>query len=121
MGIEAKRAYEAATPGDGYRVLIDRLWPRGIRKEAARIDRWAKELAPSTELREWFGHDPEKWREFQKRYRAELRAAPAKAALADIEQRARRGKVTLVFGAKDGEHSNAAVLRPIIERAIARG
>jgi len=121
MSIETKRAYEPAATGDGYRVLIDRLWPRGVRKESARIDRWAKELAPSTELREWFGHDPEKFREFQRRYHAELRSADAKATLSDIEQRARRGKVTLVYGAKDGEHSNAAVLQPMIERAIARG
>src|SRR5574338_273463 len=114
MSIEIKRAYEPVAANDGYRVLIDRLWPRGVRKEAAHIDRWAKELSPSTELREWFGHDPEKWREFQRRYRAELKRAEAKATLDDVSKRASRGHVTLVYGTKDTEHSNAAVVRQIV-------
>src|SRR5574340_1218888 len=104
MSIDIKRAYEPAASADGYRVLVDRLWPRGIRKEAAHIDRWAKELSPSTELREWFGHDPDKWREFQKRYRAELKHADAQATLDDVSARASRGQVTLVYGTKDTEH-----------------
>jgi uncharacterized protein YeaO (DUF488 family) len=120
MSINIKRAYEPAASADGYRVLVDRLWPRGVRKEAAHIDRWAKELSPTTELREWFGHDPDKWREFQKRYRAELRRAEAQAALEDVAGRAAHGRVTLVYGTKDSEHSNAMVLRELIERRLVR-
>ncbi|MHB8685084.1 MAG: DUF488 domain-containing protein [Dehalococcoidia bacterium] len=116
MSIEIKRAYEPPAHGDGYRVLIDRLWPRGVRKDAARIDVWAKELAPSTELREWFGHDPEKWGEFRQRYARELRTAAARALLDDLARRSQRGAVTLVYAAKDTEHSNATALRQIIGR-----
>ena len=120
MTIAAKRAYEAPAADDGYRVLIDRLWPRGVRKDAARIDRWAKELAPSAELREWFGHDPQRWADFQRRYRAELRRAPAQAALGELRELARRGPVTLVYAAKDSERCNAAVVRALISRSLAR-
>jgi len=94
---------------DGYRVLVDRVWPRGVSKEAARVDAWNKDVAPSTRLRQWFGHDPGKWGEFKKRYWQELHAN--RAGVAPLLERARAGRVTLVFGAKDAEHSNAAALR----------
>lgn len=118
MSILIKRAYEPPADGDGYRVLIDRLWPRGVRKDAARIDVWAKDLAPSTELRAWFGHDPVRWDEFRRRYARELRAPAAAALLDDLTRRARRGTVTLVYAAKDAEHSNAAALRSRIARRL---
>jgi uncharacterized protein YeaO (DUF488 family) len=114
--VRIKRAYEAPSAGDGYRVLIDRLWPRGRRKQDLRLDAWLKELAPSGELRTWFGHDPERWPEFRTRYRRELRAEPAQALLRDLHRRARRGTVTLVYGAKDTEHNDAVVLKDVLER-----
>ena len=117
MAVRIKRAYEAPAADDGYRVLIDRLWPRGRRKEDLRLDAWLKDLAPSSELRRWFGHDPARWSEFQTRYGREIRRASAREPLRDLARRAERGTVTLVFGAKDAEHSNAAVLKAIIERA----
>jgi uncharacterized protein YeaO (DUF488 family) len=108
MGIQLKRAYEKAERGDGFRVLIDRLWPRGVAKEEAKIDRWLKEAAPSTALRKWFGHDPDKWEEFKKRYDKEL--AEHEEALNEIRQQARGGMVTLVYGAKDVEHNDAVAM-----------
>jgi len=114
--VATKRAYEPALEEDGYRVLIDRLWPRGVSKAKARIDLWAKDIAPSKELREWYGHDPEKWPEFQKRYRHELQAAAAVAVLDDLARRARRGRVTLVYASHAADISNAAVLGPLISR-----
>jgi len=94
--ISTKRAYETAERSDGYRVLIDRLWPRGVSKAKARLDAWEKAIAPSRKLREWYGHDPAKWPEFRRRYTNELRAAEAKPVLADLVRRAKRGRVTLV-------------------------
>ncbi len=115
MGLRTKRAYEPAEPADGYRVLIDRLWPRGVTKEAAHLDEWARDLGPSTELRRWFGHDPERWDEFRTRYRQEL-AEPAKARmLDDLAERAREGRVTVVYGARDEEHNQAVVLKEMLE------
>ncbi len=114
MSIGIKRAYEAAAPGDGHRVLIDRLWPRGVSRSAARIDEWRKELAPSDALRRWFGHDPARWQEFGARYRQELEAPEAQAALRELAARARRGTVTLVYGARDTEHNNAVVVRQML-------
>src|SRR5690606_16787321 len=108
-----KRAYEKPSSDHGTRVLVDRLWPRGVRKEKARIDVWLKEVAPSTQLRKWFGHDPEKWPEFQKRYRAELKGS---AALAELRKLARQGHVTLVYGAKDKDHNDAVVLAKLLRR-----
>lgn len=113
MEVALKRAYEPPSAGDGMRVLVDRLWPRGVSKAAARIDVWLKDVAPSTELRKWFGHDPEKWPEFQQRYRAELKGNPALAALRKL---ARQGHVTLVYGAKDEEHNDAVVLAKLLRR-----
>ncbi|MFO1176357.1 MAG: DUF488 domain-containing protein [Paracoccaceae bacterium] len=110
--LRLKRAYEPAAPEDGVRILVDRLWPRGISKAKAALDDWIKEIAPSTELRQWFGHDPARWTEFQNRYRAELRTQPA--ALGRIRDLARAGVVTLVYGAHDEEHNDAVVLRAVL-------
>ena len=118
MSVQAKRVYDSPSPGDGYRVLIDRLWPRGLSKEKARIDEWARELAPSDELRRWFGHRPERFDEFRRRYTDELRAQAD--AISELRRRARTGTVTIVFGARDAEHSNAAVLVPIVKRGFSK-
>lgn len=116
--LQLKRAYEPAAPTDGRRILVDRLWPRGLSKRRIAIDEWMKELAPSAALRQWFAHDPKKWPEFQRRYRQELRSHP------DLVRRlaslARRGRVTLVFGARDAEHNDAVVLAGVIRRRMAR-
>lgn len=116
--VRIKRAYERPARSDGYRVLVDRLWPRGVAKDALRLDLWAKELAPSTALRRWFGHDPARFGEFARRYQAELSAGPAGALLADLVGRAARGTVTLVYGARDQEHNGAVVLRDAIEDGL---
>jgi uncharacterized protein YeaO (DUF488 family) len=108
LRVAVKRAYEPAAPEDGRRVLVDRLWPRGLSKDKAAIDLWLKEIAPSTALRQWFGHDPARWDEFQHRYRAELDAnGEAVAQLSDV---IRAGKATLIYGAKDEAHNDAVVL-----------
>jgi uncharacterized protein YeaO (DUF488 family) len=119
--ISAKRAYEPAERSDGYRVLIDRLWPRGVSKAKARLDAWEKEIAPSRELREWYGHDPAKWPEFRARYKKELRAPRAEMILADVVRRGRRGRVTLVYGSRAAEISDVAVLERILERRVRTG
>ncbi|MNS92356.1 hypothetical protein D3C72_1264890 [compost metagenome] len=106
--IGIKRAYEPASPLDGQRVLVDRLWPRGLSKERAAIDLWLKEIAPSAGLRQWFGHEPERWGEFQRRYRAELEANGE--AVGRLEEMLRAGKTTLIYGAKDEAHNDAVVL-----------
>ena len=108
MRIAIKRAYEQPSPDDGFRILVDRLWPRGLSKKDAHIDLWLKDIAPSAELRKWFAHDPAKWAEFQRRYRAELKR---KQQLLDtIKAQARKTRVTLIYGAKDEEHNDAVVL-----------
>jgi len=112
MDVRLKRAYEPAAVSDGYRVLIDRLWPRGISRDAARLDEWARELAPSGELRRWFGHDPERFAEFRRRYTAELGGQEVK--LRELRRRARSGPLTLVYGAHDKEHNDAVVLAQIL-------
>lgn len=112
MDIKLKRAYETPAKSDGMRILVDRLWPRGLSKARAAIDQWLKEVAPSNELRQWFGHDPEKWPEFRKRYRAELKDNPALAELRDLS---RKGTVTLVYAAKDELHNQAVVLRQVLD------
>ena len=113
--VQIKRAYEPPAPEDGMRILIDRLWPRGVSKEALALDHWNKELAPSTELRQWFGHDPALWTEFQRRYAAELQ--PQAEQMDALRALARKGRLTLVYGAHDEEHNNAVALR---ERLLAR-
>ncbi|HXD78411.1 MAG TPA: DUF488 domain-containing protein [Puia sp.] len=109
MGLKIKRVYEKPAKEDGRRILVDRLWPRGLTKEKAHIDLWLKEIAPSTTLRKWFGHDPAKWDEFQKRYRMELKTNKEQVSLLKEEQN--KGVVTLVYGAKDEEHNEALVLK----------
>jgi len=118
--IVTKRAYEPATDSDGYRVLIDRLWPRGLSKARARLDAWEKDIAPSAALRQWYAHDPGKWREFQVRYAAELRTASAMKVLDSLVRRAKRGRVTLVYASRAGDLSDAAVLKQILNRRIMR-
>ncbi len=112
MAVRTKRAYDPFEPGDGYRVLVDRLWPRGVAKEEARLDEWARELAPSPELRRWFGHEPERFEEFRRRYQAELEVRGDE--LAALRRRARGGTVTLVYGARDREHNGAVVLAELL-------
>ncbi len=107
--LKIKRAYDPYSPDDGKRILVDRLWPRGLKKDEARVDEWLKDLAPSTELRKWFGHDPVKWAEFKKRYRQEL--STKSDLVKRVKAEARKGTVTLVFSAKDAEHSDAAFLK----------
>jgi uncharacterized protein YeaO (DUF488 family) len=118
--IGTKRAYEPPAPGDGHRVLIDRLWPRGLAKDAARIDEWLKDLAPSNELRQWFGHDPARFPDFRVRYQRELANETAEAQLDALARRARQGPVTLVYAAHDELHNNAAVLAELLKKRLAR-
>lgn len=112
--VAVKRAYDPVGDDDGYRVLIDRIWPRGVSKERARLDEWARELAPSTELRRWFGHDPARFEEFRRRYIEELAAEGDK--LDELRRRTSAGKVTLVYGARDSEHNDAVVLAELLGR-----
>ncbi len=116
--IYTKRAYEPVGPSDGYRVLIDRLWPRGVSKVRAHIDEWAKDIAPSAELRRWYGHDPAKWKEFRSRYLRELRSPAAKAVLDSLVRRAKRGPVTLVYASSASEISDVAVLEEKLSRRL---
>lgn len=110
--VKLKRAYEPASADDGTRVLVDRLWPRGVSKDAAALDLWLKDLAPSTELRKWFGHDPARWAEFQERYADEVRQHPG--AFGQLRDLAKKGRVTLVYSAHDEEHNDAVVLRSLL-------
>ena len=112
--IQTKRVYEEAHEKDGARVLVDRLWPRGLSKERAHVDLWLKEIAPSNELRRWFGHDPAKFEEFRQRYKAELKSESGQAALSKLREMTKRQHVTLVYAAHDSEHSNAVVLRDML-------
>jgi len=118
MPIAIKRAYEAVGAEDGYRVLVDGLWPRGITKEQLKIDAWMREIAPSASLRKWYGHVPEKWEGFRKKYRTELSKAPRKALLDELVERARKDQLTLVFGAHDADRSNAAVIAEMIRATL---
>ncbi len=114
MSLTIKRIYEPATPKDGFRILIDRLWPRGLSKTNASVDLWLKTLAPSTELRQWFGHDPEKWKEFRQRYFAEL--GDHAEDINQVRNMAKRRRVTLVYGAKDTSHNNAVAIMEYLKR-----
>ncbi|NJD57710.1 MAG: DUF488 domain-containing protein [Nitrospirae bacterium] len=111
--IKLKRVYDPYADSDGKRILVDRLWPRGIKKEAARLDLWLKDIAPSDALRKWFSHDPSRWQEFKKRYRKEL--ADSQETISDLRRESRRKTVTLLFSAKDTERNNAVALKEIIE------
>jgi uncharacterized protein YeaO (DUF488 family) len=116
--LRVKRVYESKEAGDGVRILVDRLWPRGLRSEQAGIDEWMKDIAPSDGLRKWFAHDPGKWSEFERKYVAEL-SEPSKAALLKrIAKLAVSGNVTLVYAAKDTEHNNARILEERVAKAI---
>jgi uncharacterized protein YeaO (DUF488 family) len=110
--VKLKRAYEPAGPDDGTRILVDRLWPRGLSKAEAAVDRWLKEIAPSTELRQWFGHDPARWPEFRRRYTEELRQHAA--VLDEVRALAREDTVTLVYGARDETHNDAVALKDVL-------
>ncbi len=114
--IQTKRVYEPPAPSDGTRFLVERLWPRGVKKEQLDAEAWLKEVAPSTELRQWFGHDPSKWSEFKRKYVTELNKAPQ--TWAPILQAARTGNVTLLYSARDTEHNNAVVLKEYLDKKI---
>jgi uncharacterized protein YeaO (DUF488 family) len=114
MEVRLKRAYEPPAASDGYRLLVDRLWPRGVKRAEARLDEWARELAPSVELRRWFGHDPGRFEEFRRRYTDELAGQEEK--LRELRRRAREGALTLVYSARDVEHNDAVVLAEILRR-----
>jgi uncharacterized protein YeaO (DUF488 family) len=117
-GVRLQRAYDEPTPDDGYRVLVDRVWPRGRTKEHLRLHEWARDLGPSTQLRKWFGHDPARWTEFQMRYHHELADPDRARALDKLADRARRARVTLVYGAHDAEHNQARVIADELERRL---
>ena len=112
MTVKLKRVYDEFSKTDGNHILVDRLWPRALTKEKAHVDLWLKDVAPSTELRKWFAHDPAKWPEFEIRYRAELRQNPSQLAL--LKQAAAKGPTTLLYGAKDEEHNEAVVLQKLL-------
>jgi uncharacterized protein YeaO (DUF488 family) len=116
--LQLKRVYEPPDRSEGHRILVDRLWPRGLSKEKAAIDEWMKEIAPSAELRQWFGHDPEKWPEFRRRYKQELRARDD--LVLEIATLASRGRVTLVYGARDEAHNDAVVLAAVVRARMKR-
>ena len=118
IDVRSKRVYDPAEPGDGHRVLIDHVWPRGVSRERANLDAWEKELAPSTQLREWFRHQPGRFDEFRRRYVDELRSR--RPALTALRRRARHGTVTLVYAASDEEHNDAVVLAEVLRRGLSR-
>jgi len=117
--IKLKRVYEPASPDDGVRILVERLWPRGIKKDALNLDTWLKNVAPSDGLRQWFGHDPKKWNGFRDRYFAELEANPQ--TWESVAKTARRGRVTLIYSSRDMEHNNAVALKDYLEDKMRRG
>ena len=111
--LKVKRIYDRASPDDGKRILVDRLWPRGLKKEDAKIDEWLKDIAPSDELRKWFAHDPKKWKEFKERYKKELKDKDE--ILARLKKEMRQGDVTLLYSARDEEHNNAIALKEMLK------
>lgn len=113
--IRVKRIYEPSEDSDGFRVLVDRLWPRGLKRERAKIDLWLRELGPSNELRRWFQHDPEKWQEFKRRYTAELESR--KSLMDQLHERARKQTVTLLYGSREETYNNAHALKEYLEAA----
>jgi uncharacterized protein YeaO (DUF488 family) len=116
--ITIKRVYEAPTRSDGTRILVDRLWPRGIKKEDAHVEQWIRELGPSDELRRFFGHDPARWEQFHQRYLAELKRPQTKALLAELANIARNGPLTLVYSARDPDHNQALVLKEVLQKRL---
>lgn len=120
MPVNIKRAYDKPGARDGLRILVDGLWPRGVKKADLKISRWEKAIAPSKALRAWYGHEPERWPEFRKRYREELKESPRKEALDQLIATARQGTLTLVFGTRDAEHSNAAVIAEVIQAKLSK-
>jgi uncharacterized protein YeaO (DUF488 family) len=117
-GVHTRRAYDAPQADDGYRVLVDRLWPRGRSKASLQLNEWAKDLGPSTRLRKWFGHDPARWVEFKHRYKLELRSPDRAPLIDDLARRARAGTVTLVYAARDEEHNEARVIADTLTRRL---
>ena len=113
MNIKIKRVYEQPDKGDGIRILVDRLWPRGLTKEKARVDLWLKEIAPRTELRKWFGHDPDKWKRFRGRYETEIKCQGELIKM--LKRKAREGTITLIYAARDEKHNEALVLKQFLE------
>ena len=119
LQIKLKRAYEPSAKSDGRRILVDRVWPRGVTKEELRLRRWAKDLAPSAQLRKWFGHEPARWNAFKERYHRELDKQPN--AIEELAAECRKGQVTLVFGAKDTRHNQAVALKQYLEKLAETG
>ncbi len=117
--IKLRRAYDPPTKEDGERYLVDRLWPRGVTKGKAHLTDWLKDLAPSDDLRKWFGHDPERWGEFKRRYKLELHAEAKEKLISQLAQKTRTGTVTLIYAAKNTEHNNAIVIKEMIEQQLA--
>lgn len=118
--VRIRRAYEEAGPDDGRRVLVDRVWPRGRSRDQLRLDAWERDLAPSGDLRRWFGHDPERWEAFRARYRAELVSPDRQRLLDELADHARAGRVTLVYGARDEEHNQAVVIAEALRERLRR-
>jgi uncharacterized protein YeaO (DUF488 family) len=118
--VTTKRVYDPPGPDDGYRVLIDRLWPRGMSKARAHFDAWLRDLGPSPELRRWFGHDPARWEEFRRQYQAELSRPEKQALIEDLVQRARHGTLTLLYGSREQRFNDATVLQELIEGELAK-
>jgi uncharacterized protein YeaO (DUF488 family) len=118
MPVATKRAYDSPSADDGYRVLVDGLWPRGVTKEKLRLAEWMREIAPTAQLRKWYGHQPERWEEFRRRYRKELAEPGRRALVQKLVAHARQKKVTLVFGARDAERCNAAVIADMIREQL---
>lgn len=121
MTIQVKRVYDPPAPEDGYRVLVDRLWPRGLSKDRAAVNEWLREVAPSTDLRRWFAHDPARWAEFKRRYSAELAAPAAREAIARLQTLAADGEITLLYAATEEVHNNAVALREYLAWSRHRG
>jgi len=120
VAVHVKRAYEAPSAEDGVRVLTERLWPRGISKERLAVDAWLREIAPSPELRRWYNHEPEKWDEFQQRYRRELQGPRQQELLAELVEKAASGALTLVYGSRDTGRNSTVILAEVIRERIAR-
>jgi uncharacterized protein YeaO (DUF488 family) len=116
--VTIKRAYEPSSRNDGTRILVDRLWPRGLKKEATHVEKWMRELGPSNELRRFFGHDPKRWEEFRKRYLVELKRSEARPLLEELLKVARRKKLTLVYSAKDEEQNQAVVIKEVLDSKL---